>query len=132
MGSLPPKTSWRGDDPLIPGRYYTSISGDAAFQRSPWTPFERVDVKPGPREWTGSTSQRHYIRLIRPGPHVLRRVSFSIYGANDGCRASFVLRRQIRIREDGRFFVRTWTSTLNEQTQGVVRIRGRVRKRFAR
>ena len=132
MGSISPETSWRGDDPLIPGVYYTSISGDAAFQRTPWTPFERLDVRAKRGEWTGSTSQRHYIRFRRPRPRVLTRVSFSIYGVNDGCRASFVLSRRIQVRADGRFSARVRQSTLNGQTEGVVRVRGRVRRRFAR
>jgi hypothetical protein len=132
MGSVPPETSWRGDDPLIPGAYYTSISGDAAFQHSPWTAFKRVEVKAKRGEWTGPTTQGYYIRLRRPRPQLLTRVSFSIYGANDGCRASFVLRHRIRVGADGRFSAHVRQSTLNGQTEGDVRIRGRVRRGFGR
>jgi hypothetical protein len=128
-----PERVWRGDDPLIPGVYYTSVSGDAPFEYSPFTPFKRVTVKPRRGEWTGPTSQKRYIRFTRPAPRVLGRVSFSIFGPNDGCRSSFVLHRRIRLREDGRFSLhlrQVWN--LEGQSQGDVRISGRVRDRSAR
>jgi len=34
MGSSPPVNFWRGDEPLVPGVYYTAVSGDAAFNRA--------------------------------------------------------------------------------------------------
>ena len=133
MGSLPPVNFWRGDEPLVPGVYYAAVSGDAAFQHSPFTPFERVTVKANKGEWTGPTSQKRYIRFRRPRLNVLEGLSFSVYGANDGCHASFALRRRIRTRDDGRFSARfPQVSTLNGQTAADVEIRGRVRRRFAR
>ena len=46
---------------------------------------------------------------------------------------SEALRRPIRVRDDGRFSARfRQASSLNGQTSGDVRIRGRVRRRFAR
>jgi hypothetical protein len=128
-----PERIWRGKDPLIPGVYYTSISGDAPFEHSPATPFKRVTVMPRPGEWTGPTSQQRYIRFTRPAPRVLERLSFSVFGPNDGCHSSFVLRRRIRLRPDGRFSAHlrnVWN--LERQSQGNVRISGRVRDRFAR
>lgn len=133
MGSSPPVNFWRGDDQLVPGVYYMAVSGDAAFQHSPLTPFKRVTVKAKQGEWTGPTSQKRYIRFRRPRPNVLEGMSFSVYGANDGCHASFALRRQIGTRDDGRFSAHlphVWT--LNGQTTADVGIRGRVRRRFAR
>ena len=133
MGSLPPVNFWRGDEPLVPGVYYTAVSGDAAFQQSPFTPFTRVTVKAKHGEWTGPTSQKRYIRFRRPRLNVLEGISFSVYGANDGCHASFALRRRIRTRDDGRFsahFPHAWS--LNGQTPANVEVRGRVRRRFAR
>ena len=133
MGSLPPVNFWRGDEPLVPGVYYTAVSGDAAFQQSPFTPFKRVTVKANQGEWTGPTSQKRYIRFKRPRLNLLEGLSFSVYGANDGCHASFALRRRIRTRDDGRFsalFPQVWT--LNGQTTAGVEIRGRLRHRFAR
>jgi hypothetical protein len=128
-----PERVWRGDNPFIPGVYYTAISGDAPFQHSPFTPFKRVTVKPRRGEWTGPTSQKRYIRFTRPASRVLDRVSFSVFGPNDGCRSSFVLHLRIRLRHDGRFSVhlrQVWN--LERQSQGDVRIKGRVRDRFAR
>jgi hypothetical protein len=49
-----PERVWRSDDPLIPGVYYTAISGDAAFEHSPFTPFMRITVRPKRGEWTRS------------------------------------------------------------------------------
>jgi hypothetical protein len=133
MGSLPAETSWRGDEPLVPGVYYTAASGDAAFQQSPYTPFTRVEVKAKRGEWSGPTSQKRYIRFMRPRPRVLDGVSFSVYGANDGCHATFRLPHRISVREDGRFSARfPQVRSLNGQTDGAVRIQGRVWRRFAR
>jgi hypothetical protein len=133
MGSQPPVTSWRGDEPLVPGAYFITVSGDAAFQHSPYTPFQRVTVKAKQGEWTGPTSQKRYIRFRRPGPGILDDVSFSVYGANDGCHASFALRRRIRVRDDGRFSARfPQAPSLNGQTSGDVQVRGRMQRHFAR
>ncbi|MBN1530974.1 MAG: hypothetical protein JW895_18070 [Thermoleophilaceae bacterium] len=131
MGSLPPQTSWRVEDPLIPGEYHVSISGDAAFRHSPATPFEHLAVKARRGEWTGSTSQSRYIRLRHPGPRVLDGTSFSVWGGEpDGCYVSFALPR-IWVRPDGSFSAH-FPSAHSRQTEGDVRISGRVRDRFAR
>jgi len=128
-----PERVWHGIDALIPGVYYTSISGDAPFEHSPSTPFKRVTVMPRPGEWTGPTSQKRYIRFTPPAPRVLDRLSFSVFGPNDGCHSSFVLQRRIRLRPDGHFSAHlrnVWN--LERQSPGDVQISGRVRGRFAR
>lgn len=131
-----PEPFWQGDDSLIPGAYYTAIQGDAPLQADlPWTPSKRFRVKARRGEWTGPTSQKHYIRFTRPRRTVLRGLGFSIYGHGGGCeaRSSFSLPRQVHLRDDGSFSVRfqgVWnvprTSTAN------IRIKGRVSRGFAR
>lgn len=128
-----PERAWRSDQPLIPGVYYTSISGDAPFEHSPFTQFKRITVTPRRGEWTGPTSQQRYIRFTRPAPRVLHGMSFSIFGPHDGCHSSFVLQRRIRLQPDGHFSLHlrnVWN--LERQSPGDVRISGRVRHRFAR
>jgi hypothetical protein len=131
MGSLPAETSWVGEDRLVPGDYHLSISGDAAFQTSPWTPFVLITVRARHGEWTGPTSQKRYIRLGHPGPRVLDGVSFSVWGGGVGsCYASFTLPR-IWLRADGSFSAH-FPSARSRQTGGNVWISGRLRRRFAR
>jgi hypothetical protein len=131
-----PEPFWRGDHRLIPGIYYTAIDGDGPFLGElPWTASTRFRVKPRPGEWTGPTSQKRYIRLTRPRPGVLRRVSFSIYARSESCsgHTSFVLPRPVPVAAEGKFsarFENVWD--LPRQTAGDISINGRVRRNLAR
>ena len=131
-----PEPFWRGDDPLIPGVYYTAIQGDAPLQANmPWTPSKRFRVKPRPGEWTGPTSQKRYIRFKRPRGGALRGLAFSVYARSDGCEAhsSFSLPGRVLVLADGSFSARyegVWN--VNRQSTANIRIKGRVRSGFAR
>lgn len=132
-----PEPFWRGDDPVIPGVYYTAIQGDAPFQGGmPWTPFKRFRVNARRGEWTGPTSQQHYIRFTRPGQRALRGLSLSVHGTGMSCEAhsSFTLApRQVRVREDGSFSARFPGVTNRPRTSSAdILIKGRARRRFAR
>jgi hypothetical protein len=131
-----PQPFWRSAEPLVPGTYYTAIDGDAPSQGGrPWTAFKRFRVPARRGEWTGTTSQKRYIRFVRPRPRLLRGLTFSVYARGTACAAhsSFALPSQVRLRRDGRFSARfrgVWN--LPRTSVANVRVSGRVRRGFAR
>lgn len=130
-----PEPAWRGDDPLVPGTYWTAIQGDAPGQGGmPWTPFKRFRVIARRGEWAGPTSQRRYIRFARTPRGALRGLAFSVFARGPGCTAhsSFALPRSVAVREDGSFSAGfRGVSNLPGTSSANVRITGRVGRRVA-
>jgi hypothetical protein len=125
---------WRGeDDRLVPGVYYTSVQGDApGHGGSPWSPATLFRVPARRREWTGPTSQGRYLRFTRSRSGALRGLAFSVYAP--GCRthATLSLPGSIRVRRDGTFSGRGTGTSKRFVGTARIRIRGRVRRGFAR
>lgn len=129
-----PAPFWQSaDDPLVPGIYHTAIQGDAPFQAGmPWTAFRSFRVSARRGEWTGHTSQKRYIRFTRSRRGALRGLALSVHARGCETYAALSLRREVRVRKDGRFSARTNGVSRRWIGAARARIEGRVRGGFAR